>query len=103
MGFDPVDSNVDATRLSTSHEIALLRTLTRYPEVIDSAAADLEPHQLAYYLRELANDLHSYNNAHKWLVDDADLRTARLSLVVATRQVIANGLALLGVSAPEDM
>jgi arginyl-tRNA synthetase len=103
MGFDPVDSNVDATRLSTSHEIALLRTLTRYPEVIDSAAADLEPHQLAYYLRELANDLHSYNNAHKWLVDDADLRTARLSLVAATRQVIANGLALLGVSAPEDM
>jgi len=103
MGFDPVDSNVDATRLSTSHEIALLRTLTRYPEVIDSAAADLEPHQLAYYLRELANDLHSYNNAHKWLVDDADLRTARLSLVAATRQVIANGLALLGVSAPEGM
>ncbi len=103
MGFDPADSEVDATRLSTSHEVALLRTLTRYPEVIDSAAADLEPHQLAYYLRELANDLHTYYNAHTWLDDDVELRTARLSLVAATRQVIANGLAILGVSAPEEM
>ena len=103
MGFDPADSEVDATRLSTSHEVALLRTLTRYPEVIDSAAADLEPHQLAYYLRELANDLHTYYNAHTWLDDDVELRTARLSLVAATRQVIANGLAILGVSAPDEM
>jgi arginyl-tRNA synthetase len=103
MGFDPADTNFEAARLSTSHELALLRTLTRYPEIIDSAATDLEPHQLAHYLRELANDLHTYYNAHTFLVDDVELRRARLSLVAATRQVIANGLALLGVSAPEEM
>jgi len=103
MGFDSSEAAVDAARLSESHELALLRTLSRYPEVIDAAASDLEPHQLAYYLRELANDLHTYYNAHKFLVDDAALRTTRLALVAATRQVLANGLALLGVSAPEEM
>ncbi len=94
---------VDAAQLTESHEVALLRTLSRYAEVIESAAAELEPHQLAFYLRELANDLHTYYNAHTFLVDDAALRTARLALVAATRQVLANGLGLLGVSAPEEM
>lgn len=103
MGFDPGHAAVDAAQLAESHELALLRTLSRYPEVVDAAASDLEPHQLAYYLRELANDLHTYYNAHTFLVDDAALRTARLALVAATRQVLANGLALLGVSAPEEM
>jgi arginyl-tRNA synthetase len=103
MGFDADQAVVDASELCESHELALLRTLARYPEVIDSAASDLEPHQLAYYLRELANDLHTYYNAHTFLVDDAALRTARLALVAATRQVLANGLAILGVSAPEEM
>jgi arginyl-tRNA synthetase len=103
MGFDAGHAAVDASQLSEPHELALLRTLSRYPEVIDSAASDLEPHQLAYFLRELANDLHTYYNAHTFLVDDADLRTARLALVAATRQVLANGLAILGVSAPEAM
>jgi arginyl-tRNA synthetase len=103
MGFDQDHAAVDAARLTESHEIALLRTLSRYPDVIDSAASDLEPHQLAHYLRELANDLHTYYNAHTFLVDDATLRTARLALVMATRQVLANGLGLLGVSAPEKM
>jgi arginyl-tRNA synthetase len=103
MGFDPGDAGVDATLLGESHELALLRTLSRYPEVVDSAASDLEPHQLAHYLRELANDLHTYYNAHQFLVDDAALRTARLALVSATRQVLANGLAILGVSAPAEM
>ncbi|MEE9265308.1 MAG: arginine--tRNA ligase [Gammaproteobacteria bacterium] len=103
MGFDVAQYVADASQLSESHELALLRTLSRYPEVIDSAASDLEPHQLAYFLRELANDLHTYYNAHTFLVDDVDLRTARLALVAATRQVLANGLAILGVSAPEEM
>ncbi len=103
MGFDPGQAVVDAAQLAESHELALLRSLSRYPEVIDSAACALEPHQLAYYLRELANDLHTYYNAHTFLVDDAALRTARLALVAATRQVLANGLVLLGVSAPEEM
>jgi len=103
MGFDLENASVDAAKLGESHELALLRTLTRYPEVIDSAASELEPHQLANYLRELANDLHTYYNAHTFLVDDAGLRTARLALVAATRQVLANGLAILGVSAPEEM
>ena len=103
IGFDPEHAVIDATRLGESHELELLRTLARYPEIIDSAASDLEPHQLAHYLRELANDLHTYYNAHQFLVDDARLRTARLALVSATRQVLANGLALLGVSAPAEM
>jgi arginyl-tRNA synthetase len=103
MGFDAEHAVVDASQLSEAHERALLRTLSRYPEVIDSAASDLEPHQLAYFLRELANDLHTYYNAHTFLVDDSNLRTARLALVAATKQVLANGLAILGVSAPEKM
>lgn len=103
MGFDPETASVDASQLTQSHELDLLRTLARYPEVVDSAAAELEPHQIAYYLRELANDLHTYYNAHTFLVDDADVRTARLALVAATRQVLANALAILGVSAPEEM
>jgi arginyl-tRNA synthetase len=103
MGFDSSEVAVDANQLCESHERALLRALSRYPEVIDAAASDLEPHQLAYYLRELANDLHAYYTAHKFLVDDTALRTARLALVAATKQVLANGLALLGVSAPEEM
>ena len=103
IGFDSSEVAVDTNQLCESHERALLRALSRYPEVIDAAASDLEPHQLAYYLRELANDLHAYYNAHKFLVDDTALRTARLALVAATKQVLANGLALLGVSAPEEM
>ncbi len=103
MGFDAGAAAVDAAKLVESHELDLLRTLSRYPDVIDTAASELEPHQIAYYLRELANDLHTYYNAHTFLVEDASLRTARLALVAATRQVLANGLTLLGVSAPEQM
>jgi arginyl-tRNA synthetase len=103
IGFDANHAAVDAAQLTESHELALLRTLSRYPEVIDSAASELEPHQLAHFLRELANDLHTYYNAHTFLVEDGALRTARLALVAATRQVLANGLEVLGVSAPEVM
>ena len=85
------------------HEKALIRRLTYFPELLENAANALEPHQLAHYLRELAGDFHTYYNAHQFIVDDVNLRNARLNLVAATRQVIQNGLKLLGVSAPERM
>ncbi len=85
------------------HEKALIRRLTSYPELLESAARLLEPHQVAHYLRELAGDFHTYYNAHLFLVEDAELRSARLNLVAAARQVIANGLTLLGVSVPDSM
>ena len=89
--------------LKESHEKALIRRLTYYPELLENAANALEPHQLAHYLRDLAGDFHTYYNAHQFIVDDVNLRNARLNLIAATRQVIANGLKLLGVSAPERM
>jgi arginyl-tRNA synthetase len=100
---DPANGNRNLARLSEPHELALIQRLARYPEVLESAARDREPHQLAYYLRELAYDFHTYYGAHTFLVEDAALRDARLNLIVATRQVLANGLKLLGVSAPEAM
>jgi arginyl-tRNA synthetase len=90
-------------QLTETHESALLDTLSRYPEVVEAAALEQEPHALAQYLRGLANDFHTYYNAHQFLVDDTGLRDARVSLCLATRQVIRNGLDLLGVSAPEAM
>jgi len=95
------NNNLD--RLSEEHETDLLKTLARYPEVVHNAAMNEEPHQLTHYLRDLANDLHTYYNAHQFLVDDANVRDARLKLILATRQVLANGLGLIGVSAPEKM
>ena len=90
-------------RLDTAHEQALFVELSRYPEVVEAAAGNLEPHLIAQYLRDLAGALHSYYHEHKWIVDDAGLRNARITLAVAARQVIRNGLDLLGLSAPEKM
>jgi arginyl-tRNA synthetase len=90
-------------RLDNEHEAALMTQLSRFPEIVESAAANLEPHLIAQYLRELANALHAYYHAHAFIVDDVALRDARLALIVATRQVLRNGLDLLGVSAPEKM
>ena len=84
-------------------EQSLAAALTRYPELVDNAAAQRAPHLLVHYLRELANEFHSYYNAHAFIVDQAALRDARLALVLATRQVLRNGLAILGVGAPETM
>ena len=89
--------------LTEPREADLLQKLSRYPEVVESAARVYEPHQVAYYLRDLANDFHTYYNAHPFIAAEADLRLARLSLIDATRQVIANALDLLGVTAPERM
>ena len=89
--------------LVESEANALMRTLARYPEVLASSARALEPHQVATYLREVATQLHGFYNAHTFLVEDDSVRGARLSLAVATRAVLADGLALLGVSAPNSM
>jgi arginyl-tRNA synthetase len=89
--------------LDETHEQQLMISLSRYPEVVETAALNHEPHLLTHYLRELANDFHTYYNAHTFLVADEALRNARLNLIEATRQVIANGLQLLGVSTPDAM
>jgi arginyl-tRNA synthetase len=91
------------SRLDNEHEQTLLTELSKYPEIIEAAAANLEPHLLAAWLRELANAFHTYYNSYQFLVDDGALRDARMALVVATRQVLKNGLELLGLSAPESM
>ena len=90
-------------QLTEEQERALLRRLDRYPEVVANAALNSEPHSIATYLRELAGDFHTWYNGHKMLVEHPPLRDARVALSAAVRQVIANGLELLGVSAPEAM
>jgi arginyl-tRNA synthetase len=89
--------------LDKNPEQALIGTLLRFPEEVESAAANCAPHSIVYYLREVANVFHHYHNAEKWIVAEVDLRNARLALVLAAGQVIRNGLALIGVSAPESM
>lgn len=103
IAVEPSPGETNLERLVETHEEALLKILSRYPEVVEAAALNEEPHQLTHYLRELANDFHTYYNAHQFLVDDAQLRDARIKLILATRQVLRNGLNLLGVSAPESM
>jgi arginyl-tRNA synthetase len=95
--------NADLPLLQSAHEKGLMQRLAEYPETIDSAARELAPHMIAYYLKDLAADFHTYYNAEKFLVEDELLKFARLSLILATRQVLENGLKLLGVSAPERM
>lgn len=90
-------------RLQESHETSLIETLSRYPEALEKAALQYEPHQLIQYLRELANEFHTYYNAHQFLVDDNALREARLALIGAVKQVLGNGLKLLGIHTPEAM
>ncbi len=97
LGAAPVDS------LAGAREVVLLQRLAEFPEMVASAARELAPHAIAFYLRELAGEFHSYYNAERILVEDGAVRTARLALCAAVRQVLANGLALLGVSAPERM
>jgi arginyl-tRNA synthetase len=93
----------DLSRLSAPTELALMRRLADYPEMLAAAAASLAPHDVAFYLRDLAGAFHSYYAAERVLGDDVELTRARLALLRATRQVIANALAVLGVSAPEQM
>ena len=89
--------------LTEPQEKSLMTMLSRYPEVIELAANNRAPQHLVHYLRDFANEFHTYYNAHAFIVDDGALRDARLTLITAARQVIANGLRILGVSAPEKM
>jgi arginyl-tRNA synthetase len=100
---DPTQGMASLDRLEQQHEQELLVGLSRYPETVEAAALNGEPHLLTQYLRDLATGFHSYYNSHQFLVEDAPLRDARLNLILAARQAIANGLTLLGVSAPESM
>ena len=96
-------ADADLARLDNERELALCARLTAFPEVVQNAASDYAPHQIAFYLKDLAGEFHSYYNAERMLVDDEGLKLARLALAAAVRQVIRNGLALLGVSAPDSM
>jgi arginyl-tRNA synthetase len=96
-------AGADLTALDNPRELALLARLGDYPSALSHAAAELAPHLVSFYLRDLAGDFHSYYNAERILVDDLRLRHARIALASAVKQVLGNGLALLGVSAPEKM
>jgi arginyl-tRNA synthetase len=102
-GGNPAALRPNLNLLSGEREAGLARRLAEYPETVAGAARDLEPHAVPFYLRELARDFHSYYNAERILVEDEALRSARLALCAAVRQTLANGLALIGVSAPEKM
>ena len=93
----------DLSPLTSPQALALMLQLAKYPEMLTSAAIDFAPHDVTFYLRDLASCYHSYYDAERILVDDVQIKTARLALVAATAQVIRNGLTVLGVSAPEKM
>lgn len=96
-------ADTDLAALAGERDLALCARIAAYPEALETAARDYAPHIVAFYLKDLAADFHSFYNAERILVDDAGVRDARLALVAAVRQTLANGLALLGVSAPETM
>ena len=102
-GDESLLQSADPAPLVSPHEAAVLKLLMEYPEVIENAARDLAPHSVAFFLKELAGEFHSYYNAERFLVEDAALTRARLALALAVRQILRNGLALLGVTAPEKM
>ena len=93
----------DLSLLKEDNEKALLVLLSRYPEIVELASVNRAPQNIVHYLRGLSADFHSYYNAHKMLVDDEKLRNARISLALGIRQVLYNGLSLLGVNAPDRM
>ncbi len=96
-------SQANLSLLTEGIEKNIIKELSRYKSVLESSAIQYEPHQLAYYLRDLSTHFHSYYNACKFIVEDKHLTQARLSLIHATRQILINGLSILGVSAPESM
>ena len=96
-------AQADLTRLDHDYELALAAKLGEFPELVETAAGDLAPHLVAFYLKDLSALFHSYYNAERMLVDDVALKEARLALVLAVRQTIRNGMAILGVSCPQSM
>jgi arginyl-tRNA synthetase len=103
LSYDQDEGLANLSLLTEQHETQMISSLSKYPEIIEAGARSHEPHQIAHYLRDLANDFHTYYNAHQFIVENAALRNARLALILAARQVIVNGLSILGVSAPETM
>ncbi len=103
LAYDQARGERQLGRLVEPQENALMSSLSRYPEIIELAANNRAPQHLVHYLRDLANEFHTYYNAHTFIVDDDALRDARLTLITATRIVIASGLGILGVSAPDSM
>ena len=103
MNWDEQTGLQNLSLLTEDHEQALFTMLSRYPEVVELAAITHTPHLLAHFLMDLARDFHTYYNAHQFMTDDINLSQARLTLITAVRQVIANGLGLMGVSAPQSM
>jgi arginyl-tRNA synthetase len=101
--WDPLAAKENLSLLTEDNERSLMLTLSRFPETVEAAAMQYAPQHVVHYLKELASDFHAYYNAHKFIVDDDALRNSRLLLVLTTRQVMLNGLTLLGVSAPEHM
>jgi arginyl-tRNA synthetase len=95
--------NANLARLETPRELAIANKLAAFPEVIVSASNDLSPHQVAFYLKDLASEFHGWYNAERMLVEDVELREARVAMALAIRQVIRNGMGLLGVSCPQSM
>ena len=101
--YDAAHGSASLGRLTEAHELQLIKRLAAYPEIVRQGAVQRAPHTLVHYLRDLANDFHAYYSAHQFIVEDAALRDARLTLALATQVVIRNGLGLLGVSAPDTM
>ena len=93
----------DLGLLDNPHELAVAAKLGEFPEVVEAAARELAPHVIAFYLKDLAAAFHSYYNAERMLVEDAALKDARVALAAAVRQVIRNGMAIIGVSCPQSM
>jgi arginyl-tRNA synthetase len=102
-GDEAVLAGADPARLDSPHELAVAAKLSEFPEAVEAAARELAPHLIAFYLKDLAAEFHSYYNAERMLVDDPALRDARVALAVAVRGVIRNGLGILGVSCPQSM
>jgi len=102
-GDEAALASAELAPLGNERELALCARLAEFPEVVDNAARDYAPHLIAFYLKELAGEFHSYYNAERFLVEEPALREARLALCLAVRQALRNGLAIIGVSAPESM
>jgi arginyl-tRNA synthetase len=103
IAHDVARGSASLARLAEPQEVLLIKRLVTYPEIVQQCAVQRAPHTLVHYLRDLANDFHTYYSAHQFIVDDGELRDARLTLAVAAQIVIRNGLGLLGVSAPDTM
>jgi arginyl-tRNA synthetase len=101
--WDQMNGHENLALLVEPRETSLMSALSRYPEVVELAADNRAPQHLVHYLRDLASDFHTYYKAHRFIEAEPGLRNARLYLISATKIVIANGLAILGVSAPESM